>query len=472
MLKNKFSALILFLVFVLSCMTSVFAEPNDIYMENSELTEPQLKSEAAMLVDMKTGRVLYSKNADEQKFPASTTKIMTAILALEYGNLNDIVTANITALSPITNEDSHMGILIGEQLTLEQLLYGMLVYSANDAANVIATHIGGTPENFVDLMNQKAEEMGLSDTHFANAYGIHDDNHYTTARDMVTMARYAMQNEKFREIVKTPIYKIPPTEKYTSERNLPNTNLFVSSYRSAEFYNKNVTGIKTGSTSAAGYCLVTSAQTDGTELLTVVFKAPNKSASYTDSKALLDLGFKNYAYQQIATAGESVHDSKKVKNAVNDTCVALTVSEDIGALLPKDINVTEAIEVVEENIPKEIKAPIKKGDVLGSITYLYNGEEIGKTSLVALNDVERNTFLFILDIITTILTSWLFWIPAVLIIALLIIRNINIKKQKRLEQKKRLLNAQKRANEGQRPTRPDRYTSSDARKNQNSRYKR
>ena len=471
MLKNKFLAFAISLLTALSCMTGVFAEPNDIYMESDDLDAPTIKSEAAILVDIKTGRVLYSKNAKEQKFPASTTKIMTAILALEYGNLNDVVTANITALSPITNEDSHMGILIGEQLTLEQLLYGMLVYSANDAANVIATHIGGTPENFVELMNQKAQEIGAINTHFVNAYGIHDENHYTTVEDMVIMARYAMQNDKFREIVKTPIYKIPPTEKYTSERNLPNTNLFVSSYRSAEFYNKNVTGIKTGSTNAAGYCLVTSAEAEGTELLTVVFKAPNKSTSYTDSKTLLDLGFKNYTYQNIAVAGETVHDSKKVKNAKNDTCVALTVSEDIGALLPEGINVKDVIEVIEE-IPEEIKAPVKSGDIIGKITYLYNGEEIGKADLVALNDVERHTLTFLFNTVTDILSSPLFWIPAILVIFLLIIRHINIKKQKKLERKKRLLNAQKKANERQNTPRPDRYTYSDMRKNSNSRYKR
>lgn len=470
MLKNKFFAIAISLISALSCITGVFAESN-IYMENEELDAPSIKAESAILVDMKTGRVLYSKNADEQRFPASTTKIMTAVLALEYGNLDDTVTASITALSPITNEDSHMGILIGEQFTLEQLLYGMLVYSANDAANVIAAHIGGTPEHFVELMNQKAQEIGAVNTHFVNAYGIHDDNHYTTAEDMVIMARYAMQNDKFREIVKTPIYKIPATEKYTAERNLPNTNLFLSSYRSAEFYNKNVTGIKTGSTNAAGYCLVASAEADGTELLTVVFKAPNKSAGYTDTKALFDLGFKNYSYTSIAAAGESVHDSKRVKNAKKDTCVALTVSSDISALLPKDTDLSEAIQT-EEKLPSELKAPIKKGDTLGSIKYLYNGEEIGSAELVALNDVERNNFLFLFNTLIAVITSPLFLIPAILIVILLIIRHMNIKKQKRLEQKRRILNAQKRAKENQRFPRPDRYTSIDMRKNSNSRYKR
>lgn len=472
MTKKTFLAAIISIASIFTVFGNSFAAPSDIYMENTKLDTPEIKSEAAILTDLKTGRVLYSKNADKELYPASTTKIMTGILALEHGNLSDTVTASVAALAPITNEDSHMGILIGEQFTLEQLIYGMLVYSANDAANVIATHIAGTPENFVQIMNEKAAELGMDNTNFVNTYGIHDDEHYTTAEDMVTLTRYAMKNEKFREIVKTPIYKIPPTEKYTTERNLPNTNLFLSSFRSAEFYNKNVIGVKTGSTDAAGYCLVTASANEATELLTVVFKAPNRATSYTDSKKLLDLGFKNYTYTTIAAKGNVIRDSK-VYEAKHDTRVALTVKEDISALLPKDIEITEAVEVTE-NLPEVIKSPIKKGEVIGDITYSYNGSEIGKAELVAANDVERNNLLFLYHLIIKIVTHPIFFIPAILIIILILIRRSNIKKQEQLKRKRRLENLQRSANNTKRPNyqRSDRYTSSDARKNSNSRYKR
>ncbi len=479
--KNIF----VFLISIISVFTSsvgTYAAPDEsdtsasdsIYMENSELKEPDIEATAAILTDVKTGRVLYSKNPQKKIYPASTTKIMTGILALEHGNLSDVVTANLSALAPITNEDSHMGILIGEQLTLEQLINGMLVYSANDAANVIATHLGGTPENFVQQMNEKALALGANNTNFVNAYGIHDDNHYTTAEDMVIIARYAMQNEKFREIVKTPIYKIAPTEKYTSERNLPNTNLFLSSYRSADFYDKSVTGVKTGSTNAAGYCLVTTAEKNGTELLSVVFKAPNKSASYEDTKKLLKLGFENYTYTPIAISGNTIQESDKVYEAKDATRVALTVKEDVYALLPKDIDVTTDLEITSD-LPKVIKAPIKKGEVLGTITYSYNGSELQTQDLIAANDVERDNIIFLYHIIINTLTHPLFYIPVILIIILIMISRANRRKQEALKRKRRLENARRNANaKNPDPTRPrpSRYQENTTSKNPNSRYKR
>lgn len=468
MTRKKLLVLMISIISVFTSLTGVFAAPDGIYMESSNISKPDIQSDAAILADLKTGRVIYSKNADEAMYPASTTKIMTGILALEYGNLNDTVTASVSALAPITNEDSHMGILIGEQFTLEQLIYGMLVYSANDAANVIATHIAGTPENFVEIMNKKAEELGTKNTHFVNTYGIHDDDHYTTAEDLALITRYAMQNEKFREIVKTPIYKIAPTEKYTTERNLPNTNLFLSSFRSAEFYNKNVTGVKTGSTDAAGYCLVTTAAKDATELLVIVLKAPSRSECYKDSKELLDLGFNNYSYTTIAKSGNVIRDSK-VYEAKKDTRVALTVKEDIAALLPKDIDINENV-VVKENLPEVIKAPIKKGEAIGEITYFYNDNEIGKAELIAANDVKRNNLLFLYHLIIKIITHPLFLIPAILIVILIMIRRANIKKQEQLKRKRRLQNMQRNSRPSS--SRPERYTSVDSRRNPNSRYKR
>lgn len=473
MLKNKLIIFFVLIATLFSTSTGVFAAPEGIYMENSKLDTPAIDSEAAILMDMKTGRVIYSKNPQQKMYPASTTKIMTGILALEYGNLSDVVTASVAALAPITNEDSHMGILIGEQLTMEQLIYGAMVASANDAANVIATHIAGSPENFVDMMNQKAQELGAVNTNFVNTYGIHDDNHYTTAEDLTIMARYAMQNEKFREIVKTSTYKIPPTEKYTTERVLASTNLFLSKTRSAQFYYEPVNGIKTGSTDAAGYCLVSSAEYEGTELLAVTLKAPNRAACYTDSKKLLSMGFNNYTYTTVAAKGDVIHNSK-VYEAKDDTRVALTVSQDISALLPKDIDMAAEL-VITPVLPEVIKSPIKKDDVIGSISYSYNGNIIGQADLIAINEVKRNNLLFLYHLVIRVLTSPIFFIPAILIIVLLLIRRSNIKKQEKLKRKRRLQNAQRaaqnRAQQNQRPVNPDRYSNTGTRKNPNSRYR-
>ena len=425
-------------VMTLIANTAVFAD--EIYREDESLKAPSVDAEAAVLADLKTGRIIYSKNPDEELYPASTTKILTGILALELGNLSDVVTADVASLAPITNEDSHMGILIGEQLTMEQLINGMLIYSANDAANIIATHISGTSEKFVELMNAKAREIGTSHTNFTNAYGIQDENHYTSAADLALIAQYAMKNDTFREIVSKKIYTIAPTNKYTKERNLPSTNLFLGTARSPKFYNKSVTGIKTGHTSDAGYCLVTSAKQNDTELLCVVLKCSNQDASYNSTKSLIDYGFGIYKNIVIAKAGDAVTDSKVIE-AKDDKRLALTVSEDITALLPETSSEEKsAVDDVETvyDIPENLRAPITKGDVIGSVSYNYKGNMIGHADLIAANDIERNILLFIFNMIVLVLTSPFFFIPAILLIIFLVIRHINVRKQEKLKRLRRL----------------------------------
>ncbi len=415
-----------------------------VYIEDDSLTPPDVQyAESALLMDMQSGRLLYGKNIDERLYPASLTKMMTGIIALETGNMSDVVSASYEAIAPITLEDSQIGILTGEELTFEQLVNAMLIHSANDAANVIAVHLGGSLQGFVDIMNNKAAELGMTNTHFANPCGSHDDSHYTTARDMAILAQYAMQNETFRNIVKTVTYKIAPTNLYTSERTLVNTNLFLSTIRSLEHYYPPCTGIKTGHTSQSGYCLVSSAEYNDTELLSVVMNCPNTNDnegaySYIDSRTLFDFGFDNYVSQPIAAPGDIVSDSK-VLEAKGDTRVALTVETNVNALVPS--NVDSAAEIITNiNIPDELYAPITKGDIIGTVTYTYKGTQIGTSNLVATNDVERNEILHVLNLILRIITSPFFFIPAIVIILVLIAANAKKKKrdrQKRIQQLKK-----------------------------------
>ncbi len=415
-----------------------------LFMEDDSMTPPNTdNSKAALLMDMNSGRLLYGKNIDQRVFPASTTKIMTGILAIEMGNFADVVTATPEAIEPITLEDSHMGILIGEQLTFEQLVTSLMVYSANDAANVIAVHLSGTMQKFVDLMNQKAVEIGMTNTHFVNPCGSHDDNHYTTAHDLAILSQYAMKNETFRNIVKMPIYKIAPTNKYTEERIMVNTNLFLGTSRSLSHYYPPCTGIKTGHTSQSGYCLVSSAEYEDIYLLSIVMGCPNvgvdeKAYSYVDSKALFEFGFNNYTGKVIAAPGDIVSDSK-VHEAKGGTRVALTVETPVKALVP---SVTENFDEIESkiNLPKELKAPIKKGDILGSVTYSYKGTQISTANLVATNDVERNEILHVINLIIKVIISPFFFIPVILILSLLIVADNKRKKrerQRRIQQLKR-----------------------------------
>ncbi len=426
------------------------ADGNTIFLENPDLSPPDTACYAALLLDDNSGRLLYGKNIDVLLYPASLTKIMTAVLALENGNLSDTVTVPYDAIASINYlEDSNMGLLTDEQMTLEQMLSAMMVHSANDAANVIAFHISGSLEAFVDLMNKKAAELGMTNTNFANACGSHDDNHYTTARDMSTLARYAMKNEKFREIVKTPIYKIPQTNKYTlGERVMVNTNLLLGTSRSLYQYYPAATGIKTGHTSQAGYCLTASASYNGANLITVVMKCDgfdshNDPKTYQDTRGLFEFAFSNYENHQLAAPGDIISDSK-VKEAKDDSRVALTVENNISALVPVGIDKEQEI-VKSLNVPEELRAPIAKGDVVGSVSYTYRGTEIGNAKLVATNDVELNYILHIFNLILKVLTSPFFFVPVLLLIFI----TMYMKHLKKKKERKRRIQQLKRAKQNQ-----------------------
>lgn len=452
--------------------------PAGVTMEDPQLSPPDVEyAQSALLMEMSSGRVLYSKNLDERVYPASTTKIMTGILAIEnLDNMDETVSATYEALKDITLEDSQMGVLVGENLTVEQLIKSTLVYSANDSANVLAVRVGGSLDGFVDMMNQKAQELGMTNTHFANTCGLHDDNHYTTARDLAILAKYAMKNETFREIVKMPIYKIPATNKYTMERILVNTNLFLGTSRSTYHYYPPAIGIKTGHTSQAGYCLVSAASYNDMEFLAIVMNCPDKDVreqaySYIDSKTLFEFGFNNYKHKDVAKVGDVVADSK-VYEAKDDMRVAVTIEQDINALISAREGSKDDIRT-EVNLPGQIDAPVKKGDVLGTINYYYNNIPIGTSNLIATNDVDRNELLHIFHFIIRIVTSPFFFVPIIIIIFVLLYakrRKQKEERQKRIQQIKK--NRQQNETNTRTPNRNASRTERNQRdtKGENSRY--
>lgn len=400
---------------------------------------PEIHGEGALLMDMKSGKILYEKNVNEKLYPASTTKIMTGIIALEEGDLSEVVAASSEAIAPITNKHSHMGILVGEELTMEQLIYGMLVYSANDAANVIAVRLAGSLDAFAEKMNEKAAELGCTGTHFANPHGFHDDNHYTTPSDLAKIARYAMNNEKFREIVSTDMYTIQPTNKYKEIRYLSNTNHLVSRRRSAYHYYKKAIGIKTGYTDEAGSCLVAAAADGDTEFLSVIMKCKNENStdcaySFTDTAAMLKYAFDNYSYKTLASVGDIVADSK-VYEAKNDVRVALTPEVDVKTLLANtvDMSLIKAEPVLNE----KIAAPIEKGQALGTVSYTLDGELLGSAQLVATNSVERDAILHVIHLAVKIITNPFFIAAAVILLFLIVKSNLN-RKRRRKQRRSRL----------------------------------
>ena len=252
--------------------------------------EPDISSPSAILIDSKTGRVLYEKECDVKRYPASTTKIMTGILCIELGSLNDIVTIG-TNPSQIERGSSQIYLIPGEQLTLEQLLYAMMLESANDASIAIAEHISGSVEEFVKLMNKRAKELGANDTNFVNPHGLHDDNHVTTARDLALIAKHAMTLPKFREVVATVNYTIPETNKQPARDYITNSNKLIWKINKTYSYDYAI-GIKTGYTTKAKNNLVAGALKDDMELISVVMNENSTNSSsnmYTNTIELLNM---------------------------------------------------------------------------------------------------------------------------------------------------------------------------------------
>ncbi|SHI70278.1 D-alanyl-D-alanine carboxypeptidase family protein [Lutispora thermophila] len=344
--------------------------------------EPNITSPSAILMDAKTGRILYEKESEVQRFPASTTKIMTAILCIEQGNLNDIVT--IGTNPPLIEKGSSQIYLIpGEQLTLEQLLYAMMLESANDAAVAIAEHISGSVEEFAKLMNKRARELGALNTNFVNPNGLHDDTHVTTAKDMALIAKHAMTLPKFREVVSTLKYTIPATNKQPERNYITNTNkLLWQTYKKYSY--EYAIGIKTGYTTKAKHNLVAGALKDGMELISVVMNenSTNSDANmYTNTIALFEYGFNNFTSRKLLTKDQivttiTIPDSDEKLNLLAAEDFYFTMSENETSKIESNITLLD-------NISK----PISKGQVLGYISYSIDGEEIYKVNLLSAEEL-------------------------------------------------------------------------------------
>lgn len=320
-------------------------------------------------------------------YPASTTKIMTAILALENRLLTDTATVSYNAIFTVPVGYNNANLQLDETLTYEQLLHVLLIPSANDAANVIAEDIAGSVESFASMMNTKARELGCENTHFVNANGVHDENHYSTAYDLALIGKYAMNNETFRKLVSTVRYTLPVTNKYDKEdRVFLTTNRLVNP-KSGQYY-EYATGIKTGYTDAAKNCIVASAKKDNMELICVIMGAGSDISTDTnkfdDCITLFDYGFENYKYDTLCKAND-VFKVITPRNASSDTKnLNVLYENDINALVKMDNSLGNFSPEVE--LDEKLKAPIKKGSVIGKISYTIDGIKY-TTNLIAGQDI-------------------------------------------------------------------------------------
>lgn len=367
---------------------------------NATNVTPAIDSEAAYLMDAKTGKVIYEKNANEKKYPASTTKIMTAILALENCNLQDKVIVSHDAISAIPDGYSNAELQVDEQLTVEQLLNLLLIPSANDAGYVLAEHIAGSIPSFASMMNTKAQELGCKDTNFTNPSGIQDSNHYSTAHDLALIGQYCMKNDTFRSIVRKTSAVVDATNKH-DKRIYPTTN---SLLKKGTYHYSYAIGIKTGYTKESGSCLVAEAQKNGLDFISVVLGGKTYSNGtderFKDTIALFEYGFNNYEIKTIKKKG-SIIKQIQVSNAKKD-------SENLNLLVEHDIEALTQVDTDISNIPPEIeikenlKGPVFKDDVVGNVSYTVDGTKY-TSNLIAESDVPESQVVSIIVKISIIL---------------------------------------------------------------------
>nr|WP_312575918.1 D-alanyl-D-alanine carboxypeptidase family protein [Sedimentibacter sp.] len=349
---------------------------------NEANAQPSILCQSAVLIDADTGTILAGKDANKKMYPASTTKIMTAILAIEMGKLSDVITVDEKTPYEITG--SHIALEPGEVLTLKDLLYALMLPSANDAAAVIAKHYGGSTEEFVKLMNDKAKELGALNTHFANPHGLHDENHYTTAADLAIITKYAMQNETFRTIVATKKYEIQPTNKKSEIRYFTNLNKMLYCSTSSQInvdgrwisplYDGTI-GVKTGYTPEAGNCLVAYVNKNDTNLIVVAMNGVSLEM-YEDAHNLFNYGFSDYKSTTLISKNTFVQNMQ-IENG--DSKVISVITESDFSTLTE---INSAKEIKSKVILNKIELPIKKNDVVGKMEFSLDGKVIGSVNLI------------------------------------------------------------------------------------------
>lgn len=410
----------------------------------------ETEADIVLLVNTDSETVIFDKNADKRSAPASLTKIVTATLTLENcQDLNTMVTVKRESLDGLYSMGAATaGIRTGEQFSVLNLLKCLMVPSAADAANILADYIGGDIETFVTMMNDFVKKIGCNDTYFVNAHGLEEDGKegsYTTANDLYKITKYALQNPTFKEICNLTRVEIQPTEKYPEVRYLHSTNKMLrSEYK--DYYSPYIAGVKTGFTERAGHCVISTASKNGYNYMLIVMNAPQydidadgveENVAFTDSKKIYEWAFKNISLTKV-TSTTDVVTVVDVELNWNIDHVRLVPAEEISALVPLG---TEAgslvLRPIDGETPKSVKAPVKKGDVIGKAEILYGEDVVATVDLVAAESVNRSFVLWIWSFIKAIFSSIIFKILFGLFVVLLIIYILLIIRKNRIKAKRR-----------------------------------
>lgn len=358
------------LIMVISALLPVFTSQAAGHWPDSI----EVASDAAIVMDADTGVILYAKDENTPYYPASITKILTTLLAVENSDMDEIVTFSKDAVEKNEGNNSHISRDIGEQMTMEQCLYAVMLESANECAYAVAEHVAGDVGSFVDMMNGRAEALGCQNTHFNNTNGLPDEDHYVSAYDMALIAREAFSNDTFRAIAGTRAYSIPPTNTHNVVTPLNNHHAMINNYKTNAYLYEGCLGGKTGYTDAAGYTLVTYASRGDMTLVCVVLSAP-QDGYYTDTINLFNYCFDNFMFYPIADREDLFGKDAAKTGTLAENVNLVTVSEDSRIVLPKAAQFSDATyEVV----------PVKgeDRDVIGEIRYTYADHYVGKGELV------------------------------------------------------------------------------------------
>ena len=394
MKTNRFFALFLALVLSLCLFPAAYAAGD----EKPELpADPDILAKAALLVDANTGTVVYAKGEHEELYPASLTKIMTALLTLEAIDAGKLsmdqeLTATATALEGLSSDGSSAGIKVGETMSVRNLLYCMLVVSANEACDILAEAVSGSVSAFVAAMNAKAADLGCENTHFVNPNGLHDPQHYTSAWDMYLITKAAMEYPDFMTICDTAAHTVPATN-LNAERKLYTTNHLLSNWRVIGYRNTEAHGIKTGTTDAAGHCLVSSAMRGSLHFISVILGADRvvengvgNIRSFSETTRMFNYGFDNFTYKTIVEEKEVIQEVPVSLSKMDH--VTVHPAKDIEVLLPKVLGAGDLERTI--TLEEPVEAPVEKGQKLGTMTLSYDGVTYATVDLLASFDVEAS----------------------------------------------------------------------------------
>lgn len=379
-MKKIISNILIYILFITSCIV-VVNDTTTVNATDAWPSGPGIYGTAGVLIEASTGTVLYEKKCHTKMYPASITKIMTALLTIENCKMDEVVTFSENAINGLEYGDANIGCSIGEQLTVKDCLYALMLQSANEVATALGEHISGSTKAFAELMNQRAKEAGATDTHFTNANGLHNPNHYVTAYDMAMITRAATQYTAFNDIVNTTTYTIKKNNKRKEDATAIQRHKMV--WQTSGYYYDGIIGGKTGYTDQSGTTLVTYAKRDGMTLIAVVLQS-NGTNVYNDTKALLDFGFNNFSLKNVSENDKRFDSDKNIvlKSPFCDTSDLIYIDKTSTVVLPKDVKFSQLTSKVNFNYTN---------DSFATITYSLGDKSVGNAKVKYLSDSKIKT---------------------------------------------------------------------------------